>query len=85
MNAIRIGSDQVGRLWLSTILPIGYGKFESMIFQREPGTNDVDWTTLYVEYYDTEEEARAGHLRILDRLQSGWNPLEELPGMKHGY
>jgi len=71
----RVAQDQVGHFWVSTVwlgLDHSFGSgppliFESMVFDH----SDSDESDVWCERYSTEEEAREGHARIVDRLVAG--------------
>ena len=42
--------------------------YETMIFLCDDKGNVLDWSDLYVEHYETEEEMNAGHERIITHL-----------------
>jgi hypothetical protein len=42
--------------------------YETMIFLCDDKGNVLDWSDLYAEWYETEEEMNAGHERITTHL-----------------
>src|SRR3954469_8347570 len=78
----RVAEAHVGPLWVSTVwlgLDHGFGGgppviFETMVFKVEGA--ETDWDEEVCERYCTEEEALAGHQRIVDSLQY---VIEEVP------
>lgn len=44
--------------------------FETMVFAYDPSTEKVDYTDLFCDRYESQDEAAAGHERVLAR----WNP-----------
>jgi hypothetical protein len=74
----RIGRETIGDYDVSTVfLVIDHAMFggppllfETMIFQE--GSN----SDLFMECYHTEEEARAGHEAIVEKLKGGMTPAD---------
>jgi hypothetical protein len=79
----RVAENYVGPLWVSTVwlgLDHGWGDgppviFETMVFKTE-GADNINWDEDICERYSTEEEALAGHERIVASLQY---VIEEVP------
>lgn len=74
-----VAEDTVGDFWVSTIrLSIDHGSsfgrpplwYETMVFRQKDG-EVTSWSDLYCNRYTTEDEARAGHNRVVEKLAAG--------------
>jgi len=76
MNTLRntrhVGLDIIDGLRVSSVrLSVDYGWdgkplwYETMVFR------DGDWSDLACERYETEDEARAGHTAMCERVRAG--------------
>ena len=60
---------------LDMLLRLGYGNYETMIFEAAEDGEVTNWTELAVWRYDTEAEARDNHEMILNNAWV-WNVAE---------
>ena len=56
-----------GRYFISTNLTWDHG-WETMVFKRDPITEDIDWSEIDSDLYNDEKEAYVGH----DVMISKW-------------
>lgn len=81
---LRIAEDTVDGYWVSTVwlgLNHAFGEgppliFETMVFPQKDG-EVTDWGERYADRYSTEEQALAGHSRIVEALRAGTLELYE--------
>jgi hypothetical protein len=70
----RVAETTVGEKWVSTVhvpLDQGFGEGPPLIFETMVFADKTSGTDLYQERYSTEDDARAGHEAVVERLRAG--------------
>lgn len=77
-NARTVAQDTIDDFWVSTVrltADHGWGRtpllYETMVFQKG------SWSEVECDRYSTEEEARAGHKAMCERVRAGEFKSEE--------